>query len=460
MNCSPCGSVLTSNYPLQSIPTGLNSGSHDTFDRLSTQTPTTLLTSHVSFTPQLEIIGYVSTGSGSVFIDLSNCVTEMSTTTVGRAIKQTLEYQLYQPGKTHQVYMTWTPQYTGTFDSYTAVRCGIFDDYRDKNTPSGTMGAPPYQFVSSINGGLGQETNQTSMGHFFELSGNTWFVVERFNSIDNISNITRIHQSNWNVDTLNPSYGRNPSGITLARNREGLFFIERQWLGVGLVNFGLYNQGKRIICHQIFNRGYKVPYTNSNKIPLRYEIEKVAGGSSAPAATAAICMASQIDGEYIPIGATFSLPSNLIAPSTRIDQTLRPILLLRLQQKYCRASIKIKDVQIYGSASGLYSIFKNPIISGTITWVDHPDPRSMVQYAIFANGGITPTNTVTGGQCINSGFFTTRTAAFGNQSVQDLIAAPAISSDIRGVPDVWCMAMIGFQGNPDVNAVATWIEIT
>ena len=464
MFCSPCGT--SSNYSNVSTINNLGSVSvigstYDTFSRLMTTTPTTILSSHPSFTAQLEQIGFVSTGSASVFLDLSNCIIQMSTTTgPSRAVRQTLEYQLYQPGKGHQAFMTWTPHYAGTFDDSVAVRCGIYDDYRDKNTPSGTMGPPPYQYVSSINGGLGVETNQVSMGHFFELSGNSWFVVERRNSPDNIQNVVRVAQSNWNVDTLNPAFGRNPSGITLEKNSEGLFCIERQWLGVGLINMEIFFQGKQVICHQFHNRGIKIPYTRLNKIPLRYEIEKVSGGSSAPAVTATICMASQIDGEYSPVGAIFSLPANITQPTTRVGTTLRPILLLRLQQEHCRATVKIKEIEMYGAAAGTYSVFKNPTITGTINWVNHPDKRSMVQYAVFADGTSTPSNTISGGQCINSGFFSVRTTQQGFQSVSDLITQPSITSDIKGVPDVWCIAMAGFSANDDVNATVKWLEIT
>lgn len=433
----------------------------DTFSRLITMTPTTLFTSHPSFTPQYEQIGYVSTGAGTVTFDVSNCIILMSTTGSGasRAVRQSLEYQLYQPGKGHQAFFTWTPQYAGTFDTSVAVRCGIYDDYRDKNTPAGTTGDPPFLYASSIYGGTGQETNQPSMGHFFELSGNDWFVVERHNSSNNSLNVVRVAQSNWNVDTLNPAFGNNPSGVTLQRTTESLFFIERQWLGIGLVRMGIYNNGHPIICHAFQNRGYKVPYTNLNKLPLRYEIEKVAGGSSDFAASASICMASQIDGEYTPLGASFSLPANLIQATTRIDQTLLPILLIRLQQQYCRATIKIRDFELYGAAAGVYSIFKNPTITGPITWVNHPDKRSMVQYAVFANGTTEPTNTISGGQCFNSGFFSVRTSFQFDQSIADLINAPPISSDIQGKPDVFCIAMAGFSANNDVNAVCRWIEI-
>lgn len=433
----------------------------DTFSRLTTETPFTLFTSHPAFTPQYESIGYQSTGTGTFFFDASNAIVLMSTTGAGasRAVRQTLEYQLYQPGKGHTVFMTWVPQYAGTFDTSVAVRCGIYDDYRDKNTPAGTTGPPPFLYASSIFGGLGQETNQPSMGHFFELSGNNWFVVERQNSPNNILNVIRVAQSNWNVDTLNPAFGNNPSGFTLQRSAEGLFWIERQWLGVGLVRMGVFNNGRQIVAHQFQNRGIKIPYTALNSLPIRYEIEKVTGGSSNFAATASICMASQIDGEYTPIGASFSLPANIIKPTTRVDQVLVPILLIRLQQQYCRASIRVQSFELYGKASGVFSIFKNPTITGSITWVNHPDPRSMAQYAVFANGVVTPTNTISGGQCIQTGFYDKRSTQAGSQSVADLINQPAISSDIKGKPDVYCIAMAGFADNDDVNAVCRWIEI-
>ena len=463
MNCSPCAS--SSNYSSastinQNVVT-VAGATFDTFSRLITETPTTLFTAHPAFNADYPFVGHVSTGTGSFFLDLSNAVMQMSTTAAGRAVRQSLEYQLYQPGKGHIVYMTWVPQYLGTFDNSVAVRCGIYDDYRDKNTPAGQPTAPStgVTFVSSFYGGLGQETSQPSMGHFFELSGNNWFVVARRNSPDNIQNVLRVPQSNWNVDTLNPAFGRNPSGVTLQKDVEGLFWIERQWLGVGLVRMGIYNNGFPLVAHQFQNRGIDRPYTKLNKLPLRYEIEKVSNATNAAAATAAICMASQIQGNYIPIGTIFSLPANLTQATTRVGTTLRPVLLLRLQQQYCRATIKIRSIELYGAAAGTFSLLKNSEITGPITWVNHPDPRSMVQYAVFANGTVEPTNTIIDGICIQSGYFDKRTTQAGSQSVEDLIAAHPICSDIKGKPDIFCIAMAGFSANDDVNATCQWIEI-
>ena len=457
-----CGAGISTNLTNSTLTVNVNSNIYSAFSRLITETPYTYMTSHVSFTPQYEIIGYMSTGAGNIFVDLSNTIVQLSTTGSGasRAFRQSLEYQVYQPGKSHQAIMTWTPQFKGTFDTSVAVRCGIYDDYRDKNTPVGPMGAGTPAFISSIYGGLGQETNQPSMGHYFELSGNNWFVVELANSPNNILNVTRVAQSNWNVDTLNPAFGNNPSGVTLQRTTETLFWIERQWLGVGAVNMGIYYNTHRIICHQFLNRGIKIPYTALNKLPLRTEIEKVTGGSSDAVATGSICWSSQIDGQYIPMGTLFSLPANLVQPTTRIDSNrLYPVLLLRLQQQYCRATFKIKTIELYGKAAGVYSIFKNPTITNSITWVNHPDSRSMIQYAKFANGTTEPTNVLSGGQCIYSGFYDKRTTFTGGASAEDIITETQFSSDIKGAPDIICFAMSGFSDNDDVNANLRWIEI-
>jgi hypothetical protein len=349
-----------------------------------------------------------------------------------------------------------TPQFLGTFDNSVTVRGGIFDDYRDKNTPAGTTGAPPFLYQSSIYGGTGQETNQPSMGHFFELSGNSWFVVERYNSPDNIQNVTRVAQSNWNVD---PFDGTGPSGYTLQPTSASLLFVERQWLGVGVVRMGAFYNTLFCVCHVFQNRSYTMPYTHLNKLPIRYEIEKVAGGSANAAIMASICASSHIGAEYVPYGRIYSLPVNLTYEVTRIGiTTLRPIFLLRLQQQFCRATFKVKDIELYGSAPGAFSVFWNPVVSGTITWIPHPDNGSMVEYAYFPSGS-TSTRTVSGGRCIRAGFFSTRTALQDGLTVGELLTAQAFASDTKGTPDVFCIAMVAFTANTDVNANARWIEI-
>ena len=435
----------------------------DVFNRLYVTSPTLTLGSDNAFTPQYEITDYHSTGSGFVSTITISTMTilQASNNGGGRAVRQTHEYQLYQPGTSHLVQFSWVPQFLGTFDNSVAVRAGIYDDYRDKNTPAGTTGANAL-FVSSIYGGVGQETNQPSMGHYFELSGNSWFVVEKYNSPDNIQNVTRVAQSNWNVNTFSSNYGPNPSGYILGISTPSLLFVERQWLGVGNVRMGAFYNSLYTICHVFKNRTYNQAYTHLNKLPIRYEIEKVSGGSPNPATMASICCSSQIGGQYTAYGRIYSLPANITYATTRIGlNSLRPILLIRLQQQYCRATVKIKSLDILSidNAQGAYSLLLNPTLNGgAVTWTPMPNPGSMIEYAYFPDGS-TSTRTVTGGRCLRSGYFTGRLEESDSLGVDELLTAQSICSDIHGVPDIVCLAMVSYTANTDVTANFRWIEV-
>jgi hypothetical protein len=437
----------------------------DVFHQLLVDTPTTIFTNHHAFTPTYESVGYLSTGTGTVFVDISNTLVQLTVSgSGGRAVEQSLEYQLYQPGKGHVVCLTLSPQYSGTFDGSVAIRAGIYDDYRDKNTPAGTTGPAPFLYQSSIYGGTGVETNQPSMGHFFELSGNQWFVVERYNSDNNINNVTRVAQADWNSDTVNGNAATSPSGFVLsATSPVVLFFIERQWLGVGIVRMGLYADGIPIYCHVFGNdppRNIRRAYTHLNKLPIRYEIEKVAGGSSESASMAAICASGQIGGDYVTLGAIFSLPSNLTVSkiNTGNPEIERPILLMRLQQKYCRATWKLLDIELFLKDAGFYSVYRNATVSGSITWTPHPDSRSMMEYAYLASNTAS-TRTVSGGLCIRSGYASSRTSLQDALASSELVTRTQFSSDVAGNSDVLVITAGSWTNGSEAYANARWIEI-
>ena len=459
MNCSPCcGS--DSGTIINGITNGQTT-SFDSFNRTIIDAPTTIFATHMAFNQQLNILDYRSTGTGSFFFDVSNTVTELTVAGVaGRAVKQSREYLLYLPGKSQVVHFTLTPHYRGTFDNNVAVRAGLFDDYRDKNTASS----------SNAGNSFGQEVNQKSMGHFFELSGNQWFVVERYNSPDNITNVTRVPQSQWNIDTVDGNINTSKSGFVLPSNPTFgiLLFLDRQWLGVGIVRMGLFYNAKPIYVHAFQNRSIGIPYTHLPKLPLRWEIERTSTIGTVPSTTmASICGAAFVGGQYLPYGNLYSLPITTISSDIPVDQTLRPILLIRLQQQYCRATVKLKSLELINTntnnADAGYQVCRNPILAGpSITWVKHPDPRSMIEYAFFSDpitSGYTLTNN---GYVTRSGFFSARGQIQDDLSVEELLTAPSFASDIYGSPDVLCIAMIALKasgGNLSVRANARWLEI-
>ncbi len=412
----------------------------DLFGRINTCTPTAIFTTHPAFTTQRETMDYISTGSGVIVHDISNTLVTLQVGTgTGKAVRQSREYLLYQPGKLQSAYLTGVPQYAGTWDNSVVFRMGLFDDYRDKSS----------------------ETNQPSMGQYFELSGNSWFVCERLNSSNNVLNVNRIPQANWNLDTLNGVRATSPSGFTLRSppDRGMLFIVDRQWLGVGIVRMGVIFNGKPIYVHVFHDRLLNRPYTHLPKLPVRWEIEKIAGGATATATAGTVCASVQVLGEYTPLGAIFTLPTNLVSSGfTSINAALSPILFLRLQQKHCRATFKLKEVTIYSSGDIHYTVFKNPTITGgTPTYTAHPDSRSMVEYSV--NSGSVGSWAVSGGTPIRSGFVSKANASIDSFTIDELVSATSFCSDIAGTPDVLVVAVGGLTSNPSANANIRWLEI-
>ncbi len=421
----------------------------DGFGRLTTATPTTIFQTHPAFSPEYGTIDYLSTGKGNVFVDISNTIVLQTVSTAGdKAVRQSHEYLLYQPGKLQTCFLTFTPQVSGTFDSSVVVRAGLFDDYRDKNT------------AGSSNPGTGLEVNQKSMGHYFELSGNSWFVCERANSSNNVALVNRIPQSNWNLDTLNGNPATCPSGYTIPTSqRPFLGLIERQWLGVGMVRMGFAVNGRIIYCHMFHQRNYTSPYTHLPKLPLRWEIEKVSGGQSVFAQMGSICGTVQVLGDYLPLANIFTLPHPLIATTLTATTANKVLLAIRLRQQYCRATVKLKDVQLYSSGDGMYTIYKNPTITGgTLTYTAHPDRSSFIEYSVqTANSALVVSNN--SGIPLRSGFFSKTVESGDSINVSELLTATSFASDIHGACDILVLAVQSFSGNITVNGNLRWIEI-
>jgi hypothetical protein len=175
---------------------------------------------------------------------------------------------------------------------------------------------------------------------------------------------------------------------------------------------------------------------------------------------AAICASGQIGGDYVTLGAIFSLPSYITVSkiNTGVQEIERPILLLRLQQKYCRATWKLLDIEIFMKDAGFYSVYRNATVSGSITWTPHPDSRSMMEYAYLASNSAS-TRTVSGGLCIRSGFVSVRTSLQDGIATSELITRTPFTSDVAGNPDILVIAMGSWTQNSDAYANARWIEI-
>ncbi len=425
----------------------------DLFARQRVTMPTTLFETHASFDISSYRMEQKTVSNATIIHNAENATYELSISgaTGSRAFRQSHEYILYQPGKTQLVYITFVPSLQGDLSGCVA-RVGLFDDYRDKTDEVSTP-------------------TKVSMGHYIEISGNEWSVVERSNSPDNIQNVVRVPQSQWNLDTLNGRRETSPSGMILGKIAEThLLVIEKQWLGVGVTRLGFIINGHLVFVHAFYQRPYQFPYHRLNKLPLRWEIEALAVITKKT--LAAICGTVQVEGHYTPVGSIYSMPITYskfpITAAARTATFPTVICAIQLQQKHCRATIKITevDIQVQGTTNQerfvTLSLLWNPtiILTNGKTWINHPTNTSMTQI-IYNNTAGTDISLTDMGTIITTKF-SQQASTIGVDINEYLFPSlPSITSSITGKPDtIVLVAQMSSTDSVAVNGSLTWMEIT
>ena len=426
---------------------------NDLFSRQRVTTATTIFECHSSFDISSYRMEQKTVNNATIIHNAANATYELSISgsAGSRAFRQSHEYILYQPGKTQIVYTTFVPSLEGNLSGCVA-RIGLFDDYRDKTVEPTT---PPI----------------LSMGHYIEISGNEWSVVEHSNSRDNSENVVRVKQSQWNIDTLNGQRETSPSGMILGKISEThLLVIEKQWLGVGVTRMGFIINGHLVYVHAFYQRPYQFPYHRLNKLPLRWEIEALA--TTSKRTLAAICGTVQVEGNYIPMGSLYSMPplysKNAIALAEKTATFPTVLCALRLQAKHCRATIKLTefDVVVQGTSNAeryvTFSVLWNPTItlSNGAAWINHPTSTSMSQI-IYNNAAGTDISLSNTGTVITTKFSQQVSNIQVNISEYLFPSIPPITSSITGQPDIIVLvAQMAGTGTVNVNGALSWMEIT
>jgi len=159
--------------------------------------------------------------------------------------KTTDRYHLYIPGITNTVLMTCVSSDSGK--TGLVRRWGYFDHYD---------------------------------GIFFEQYEGTFNVVLR-SSVSGSVVEERISQGSWNGDNLD---GTGISAQIIDLTKANIYWIDFQWLGVGVVRMGAFDpNGNKIICHQFENANSKnTVYMRTGSLPVKMEIENISdtAGSS------------------------------------------------------------------------------------------------------------------------------------------------------------------------------------
>jgi len=109
-------------------------------------------------------------------------------------------------------------------------------------------------------------------GLYFEMTGTDIFVVNRDG---NTVSERKMVRGAWNGDRLDGSLGdNNLSGATLDPAKNGIWWIDFQYLGAGAVRFGTWVGGQKVVCHTVSHYGeLDRPYMKNGSMCIGFEQE-------------------------------------------------------------------------------------------------------------------------------------------------------------------------------------------
>lgn len=334
----------------------------------------------------------------------------VSATTACYRARQTFRRFNYQPGKSQLVMMSMV---IGASGSGIDKRWGFFD------------GKDPF----SNNGIYWKQTNGT-LGLGITNRGMT--------------SETLFNQSGFNIDKLDGSgaAGGNPSGYNINLANSQIFFIDFQWLGVGLVRFGIVVGNKIIYCHQIEHVNLETQvYMSTPNLPLRVEIEN--DGTGAADSITHICATVISEGGVQETGFALALDRGATTLTTLNDANEYPLIAMRLKSTHKSANIDIKSITALCTSTSAYRwmLLLNPTVTGTAFSFS-----GITNSAIEADAATSNATTVSGGILIASGYQQAANESSLNQVFPNKLS---VGSNIAGTSDVLVLAVQRLQGTTE-----------
>jgi hypothetical protein len=348
----------------------------DAFSRLRVSNPTSQLYTQHQYDKNPLIWDEELTGAATSTHDADNSGVDLAVTTASgdKGVHQTIEHYRYQPGKSQQIFMTFT---MAAAQTNLEQRVGYFDD---------------------------------ADGIFLEQTGSTIQIVKR-SSTSGSAVDTAVAQASWNLDTLD---GTGASGLTLDLTKSQILSIDLQWLGVGRVRVGFDIAGRIILAHEFLNaNSISGPYMTTANLPATYEIENTAVISSAATLKCGCAAISSEGGLSLDRGFPFSVDSTLGAGLHTIGASTEvPVLAIRPKATFNsianHTDIFLENVEAFALGQPcLARTYYDPTVTGGV-WTS-VDANSVAE----ANDNIT---SISGGHVFNS-WFVPAALAQGNRPV-------------------------------------------
>lgn len=363
-----------------------------------------------------EVSGGGTTSTHSV--DKASSTMGVALNTAGKRTRQTFRRLNYQPGKSHQVFMTGVLDVSGGGAGITRA-WGLYDD---------------------------------DNGVFLIDDEGTLKVVIRSKATGSVVD-DAIAQDDWNLDKLD---GTGRSKKTLDITKMQIMTLDFEWLGAGRVRIGFIIDGMTIYVHEFLNANVLANvYMSTPNLPLRYEIEN--DGTGAASTMDHNCATVVSEGGRDPNGVVRYKSTEGTHVDANDENTIYAIVGIRLKSTHLGAQITPIAASLaehQGSKELEWLLIFNPTIAGSPTWAAETNS------AIETFTGETA-NELTGGTITDGGHFSSARQG-GSTEAAELESALRLGANIAGTVDEIVLAVRPIAGSPanaDVEGALTWREI-
>lgn len=305
-------------------------------------------------------------------------------------------------------------------------------------------------------------------GIFLEQTDTGYSLTLRTFTGGSADDANRIDQADWSVNTFDinqPDHSRvNPSGKEIDFTKSIIFWLDMEWLGAGRVRCGFVQDGQLYVAHEFVHSGKldKV-YMSSGSLPIRYEIENVAGTTTG--SMKQICSTVKSEGG----SEIFGVPHVAVVDEVVVDEgALIPLITIRPRAEFFskpnRGTVIPIEFELFvqgNFAIKFLLIHDGDLVepTGGATWIDVADEAAVMP-------SITEFNTnmagISGGHIHNAGFAAgaNKGSATGGADIQTTLKlSRGINHIDNDAADTYTLAAEGLGGDATVSAVMRFAEI-
>jgi len=406
------GQIVATIIPSGTEDDPLYVGTYDSRGRLHVTTPQATFFNTFQYGIETDVwdTGTVSGGTATFEPDTSSVRMAVTSTVNSECIRQTLNVQRYIPGRPSSLAFSIRLQ---TPVVGVRRRFGLFDG---------------------------------DNGFFFEDDGGVYSCV----IVSNASGSTvynRVTRANWNGDKLD---GTGLSGRVLDVTKTQILAIDFEWLGVGDVRCGFFEDGKFVVCHTFHNDNIQTTvYMTTAILPVRYEIESVAAIASGTTMKQ-ICSTVISEGGYEQKSAlTWARRTAVLAATT----TFKPLVSIQLKSTALGAVVlpSIFNALPIGSVLDYeVALIKNPTLTGASFTSNSTNVEYDVTATALTGGTITDLTYVSGS---NQGSGTGTGSIEYNFDLQ-------LGVSLGGTSDIYTLAARTISGSDDIIGSLSYYDLT